>query len=112
MLKKLIGLLLISGLASSLLLSACGSQPDDAQPNTATQNSISQNNSQASTPSSSSSPSNPANTAQTSLLASLAQLYPSGQVPEAQKMQLAKAVNLASTPIVPLRSAGIEPLQM
>jgi aldose sugar dehydrogenase len=109
MLKKLIGLLLISGLASSLLLSACGSQPDDAQPNTATQNSISQNNSQASTPSSSSSPSNPANTAQTSLLASLAQLYPSGQVPEAQKMQLAKAVNLASTPIVPLRSAGIEP---
>ena len=103
MLKKLICLLLISGLASSVLLSACGSQPDDAQSNTATQNSSSQTISQAANPAT------PANTEQTSLLASLAQLYPSGQVPQTQKAQLAKSVNVAEIPVIPLRAAGVEP---
>ena len=99
MLKKILSVLLLSGLGLSVLLSACGSQPDDAKPSAAAQNSTNQNNSPTA---------NPASTEQTSLLASLEQLYPSGQVPQAQKELLSKASGLAKTPIVPLRSAGVE----
>lgn len=79
-------------------------QSDDAQSSAAVQTYTSQNNSQSY--SQAATPSNPANIEQTSLLASLAQLYPSGQVPEAHKAQLAKVVNLADVPLVRLSTVA------
>lgn len=99
MLNKLLPALLLSGLA---LLSACGAQPDDAKSTPSALKATSQNNSQTANPS------NPAHTEQTSLMAGLAQLYPSGQVPEAQKAHLDNALSQNKTSTVRLLSAGAE----
>lgn len=101
MLKKLFSLLLISGLALTVFISACGSQPDDAKSTPIAAKTTDQPNNQTANPS------NPASNEQTSLLASLEQLYPGGQLPQGQNALLAQSADLAKTPIIPLRSAGV-----
>jgi aldose sugar dehydrogenase len=98
-LNKLLPILFLSGVA---LLSGCGAQPDDAKSTTVTSKTTSQNNNQAVNSAT------PNNTEQTSLMTSLAQLYPSGQVPEGQKAQLAQVISRSERPTINLIAAGAE----